>query len=89
MRGLLIELDRPSLPSTILTSNPRLEAQEIDNFNSVFNRLDLAKSSVVLAVYLLASNALNASQVASTYDLMANIGGYTHINGEMSGKPID
>lgn len=27
--------------------------------------------------------------MASTYDLMANNGGYIYINGEMSGKPTN
>ena len=35
-----------------------LEAQKIDNFDSILNMLDLAKSGVVLAVYLLASNGI-------------------------------
>ena len=35
-----------------------LEAQKFNDFNSVFNRLDLAKSGVVLAVSLLASNGI-------------------------------
>ena len=35
-----------------------LEAQKIDNFDSILNLLDLAKSGVVLAVYLLASNGI-------------------------------
>ena len=35
-----------------------LEAQKFDDFNSVFNSLDLAKSGVVLAVSLLASNVI-------------------------------
>ena len=35
-----------------------LEAQKFDDFNSVFNNLDLAKSGVVLAANLLASNSV-------------------------------
>ena len=35
-----------------------LEAQKLDDFNSVFNSLDLVKSGVVLAVSLLASNSV-------------------------------
>ena len=35
-----------------------LEAHNFDDFNSIFNSLDLAKSGVVLAVYLLASNGI-------------------------------
>ena len=35
-----------------------LEAHNFDDFNSIFNSLDLAKSGVVLAVNLLASNGV-------------------------------
>jgi len=35
-----------------------LEAQKFDDFDSVFNLLDLAKSGVVFTIYLLASNVI-------------------------------
>ena len=35
-----------------------LEAQKFDDFNSVFNRLNLAKSGVVFTIYLLVSNVI-------------------------------
>ena len=35
-----------------------LEVQKFDDFDSVFNRLNLVEPGVVLAVYLLASNGI-------------------------------
>jgi hypothetical protein len=37
-----------------------LEAQKFDDFNSVFNWLNLAKSGVVFTIYLLASNVIKS-----------------------------